>query len=95
MESQTQTSDLTAGSVASVFYCIFSKAGCSSAKMRGCKIYLDGFHGNQCNNCLFAIAVYIVQHSAKITWDVDKKCTVWPDYSSFSHRYHLIDVQII
>lgn len=49
----------------------------------------------QCNNCLFAIAVYIVQHSAKITWDVDKKCTVWPDYSSFSHRYHLIDVQII
>lgn len=46
MESQTQTSDLTAGSVASVFYCIFSKAGCSSAKMRGCKIYLDGFHGN-------------------------------------------------
>lgn len=54
----------------------------SSAKMRGYKIYLDGFYGKF--SAIIVITVYTVQHFAKIKWDVDAKCTVWPNYSSFS-----------
>lgn len=45
--------------------------------MRGYKIYLGGFYG-ECGAVIafFIIAVYIVQHSAKIAWDVDTRCTV-------------------
>lgn len=53
--------------------------------MRGYKIYLGGFYG-KCGAIIacFIIAVYIVQHSAKIAWDVDTRCTVWPNYLSAS-----------
>lgn len=41
-------------------YCIFSKARCSSAKMRAFKIYLGGFYG-KCGAIIayFIIAVYM------------------------------------
>lgn len=34
------------------------------------------------NSCLFAIAAYIAQHSAEVTWDVDTRCTARPNYPS-------------
>lgn len=46
-------------------------------------IYLDGFYGKfGAIIACFIIAVYIVQHSAKIAWDVDTRCTVWPNSPS-------------
>lgn len=54
-------------------------------KERGCKIYLGGFYGKySAIIACFAVAVYIVQHSAKIARAVDTGYTIWPNYPSFS-----------
>lgn len=61
--------------------------------MRGYKIYLDGFYGNfSAIIACFVIAVYIVQHSPKIAWDVDTRCSVWPNYHSSSLTIAMSDI---
>ena len=47
--------------------------------MRGYRIHLGGFYGKVgAVTACFVAAVYIVPHSAKIAWDADMRCIVWP-----------------
>lgn len=49
------------------------------------KISLDGVYGKaRAVIAGFAVAVYIVQHSAKTARDVHERCIMWPNYPSFS-----------